>query len=170
MHRQLIQTPVGELVAQWTSSGKLQSCGFRHEKALEIQQQSAKPQSRLLQQKQQLLEDRLTSYFTGDALEWDLEQLDWTAITEFHQRVLRACYEIPPGETTSYGELAIRAGSPRGARAVGSAMARNRWPILIPCHRVLGSSGQLTGYSGTGGLETKRWLLELESRQLSVCS
>lgn len=170
MHRQLIQTPVGRLLAEWTTSAKLHSCGFSHEKPLEIQPLSAGPQSRWLQPRQQLLEDRLRSYFSGGVLEWDLEQLDWTAITEFHQRVLRACYEIPAGETASYGELAIRAGSPRGARAVGSAMARNRWPILIPCHRVLGSSGQLTGYSGTGGLETKRWLLELESRHLTVCS
>ena len=66
------------------------------------------------------------------------------------------------GETLTYGQLAKLAGSPHAARAVGGAMARNRWPLIVPCHRVVGSSGKLTGYSGEGGLKTKHWLLEHE--------
>lgn len=170
MLRQLIPTPVGSLLAKWTNDAELHSCGFSHLRSLENQPPTAGLQSRVLSQRQDWLADKLASYFTDGVLEWDLEWLDWSGITEFHQRVLRACYQIPPGETQSYGELATRAGSPRGARAVGSAMARNRWPLLIPCHRVLGASGQLTGYSGTGGVETKRWLLELESRHMTICS
>ncbi len=169
MLQQLIKTPVGNLQAVWTAGGKLHSCGFSLENAGGDQRPFAESASPLIQQRQQVLEDRIEDYFAHALFQWDLELLDWTAITAFNQRVLRACYDIPLGETQTYGQLASRAGSPRGARAVGSAMARNRWPLLIPCHRVVGSSGQLTGYSGTGGLETKRWLLELESRQLTQC-
>jgi len=75
---------------------------------------------------------------------------------------LTLCHAIPVGETRTYGQLAKLAGSPHAARAVGGAMARNRWPLIVPCHRVVGSSGKLTGYSGEGGLKTKHWLLEHE--------
>ncbi|MEM8736472.1 MAG: MGMT family protein, partial [Planctomycetota bacterium] len=67
--------------------------------------------------------------------------------------------------TMTYGALAKAVGRPNAARAVGGAMAKNRWPLLIPCHRVLGASGKLTGYSGVGGIETKRRLLEHERGQ-----
>jgi O-6-methylguanine DNA methyltransferase len=75
----------------------------------------------------------------------------------FTGRVYRELMRIPPGETTTYLELARRAGSPRGARAVGQAMARNRLPVLVPCHRAVASGGGLGGFSG--GLERKRALL-----------
>ncbi|NQU05275.1 MAG: methylated-DNA--[protein]-cysteine S-methyltransferase [Calditrichaeota bacterium] len=74
--------------------------------------------------------------------------------------VWKSLVEVPFGETISYGELAKRAGSPRAARAVGAAMARNPIPILVPCHRVITSSGKLGGFGG--GLDMKRWLLRHE--------
>jgi methylated-DNA-[protein]-cysteine S-methyltransferase len=80
----------------------------------------------------------------------------------FSKRVLAACRKIPYGRTQSYAELAVVAGSPRAARAVGRAMATNPLPLVIPCHRVLGSGGKLGGYSAAGGLSLKRRLLDLE--------
>jgi methylated-DNA-[protein]-cysteine S-methyltransferase len=88
--------------------------------------------------------------------------LDFDGLTELTIRVLRCCRKIPLGEVRTYGELAATAGCPAAARFVGQVMARNRFPIAIPCHRVIGASGSLTGYSGYQGLETKRKLLELE--------
>jgi len=80
--------------------------------------------------------------------------------TEFQQRVWRALCEIPYGQTISYGELARRIGRPSAARAVGAANGRNPLPIVVPCHRVIGSSGDLTGFGG--GLHLKEGLLALE--------
>jgi O-6-methylguanine DNA methyltransferase len=74
--------------------------------------------------------------------------------------VLEQLARVPYGETTTYGELARRVGHPRAARAVGTVMNRNRIPIVLPCHRVVGSTGDLTGYAG--GLDVKQTLLELE--------
>ena len=108
------------------------------------------------------LNDALDTYFDTGELLWSLEQLDWMGVSEFHREVLKLCHAIPVGETLTYGQLARLAGSPQAARAVGGAMARNRWPLIVPCHRVVGSSGKLTGYSGEGGLKTKHWLLEHE--------
>jgi methylated-DNA-[protein]-cysteine S-methyltransferase len=82
--------------------------------------------------------------------------------TEFQARVAAHCRRIPYGQTCSYAELAARAGSPGAARAVGSVMRSNRVPLIIPCHRVVGSGGALGGYSGAEGLATKRRLLVLE--------
>jgi O-6-methylguanine DNA methyltransferase len=112
-------------------------------------------------QHQELLE-AVEGYFDSGEFCFDLGQLDFAGVTDFHQKVLRLCAEIEPGHTLTYGQLAARAGSPLAARAVGGAMAKNRWPLLIPCHRVVGSTGKLTGYSGTGGVGTKAWLLEHE--------
>jgi methylated-DNA-[protein]-cysteine S-methyltransferase len=85
--------------------------------------------------------------------------------TEFQLLVWRNLRKIPYGETISYGQLARRIGSPHAARAVGLANGSNPIPIIIPCHRVIGSNGDLTGFGG--GLPVKKKLLELENRQLS---
>ena len=77
-----------------------------------------------------------------------------------------ALQEIPYGETTTYGEIARRIGRPQAVRAVGLANGRNPVSIVVPCHRVVGSGGALTGYGG--GLERKRWLLELEAGRLAL--
>ena len=74
---------------------------------------------------------------------------------------------VPFGTTVSYGELAAMVGHPGAARAIGRVVGANRTPILIPCHRVVGSQGALVGYSATGGLITKRWLLDFEQQVLS---
>lgn len=89
-------------------------------------------------------------------------------LTDFEVSVYEACASIPWGEVRSYGQLAAEIGRPGGARAVGGALSRNPVPILVPCHRVVGSDGSLTGFGGsrTEGLEVKRWLLELEGRRV----
>lgn len=88
--------------------------------------------------------------------------LDERALDEFQRRVYAATREIGPGETASYGEIARAIGAPQEARAVGAALGRNPFPILVPCHRVLASSGALHGFSAPGGLRTKRRMLEIE--------
>ncbi|MEW2483374.1 methylated-DNA--[protein]-cysteine S-methyltransferase [Mycobacterium sp. NPDC049093] len=102
--------------------------------------------------------DQLTAYFAGDLTEFDLE-LDMVG-TQFQRRVWDALRTIPYGETCSYGEIARQIGSPSGSRAVGLANGHNPIGIIVPCHRVIGANGSLTGYGG--GLDRKRALLELE--------
>lgn len=101
----------------------------------------------------------LDEYFEGRRRSFDLS-LDLRALPPFTLQVLGALARVPYGETTTYGELAARIGHPRAARAVGTVMHRNRIPIVLPCHRVVGSTGELTGYAG--GLGRKITLLELE--------
>ncbi len=102
--------------------------------------------------------EELHEYFAGERTAFDLEvRLDGTP---FQQLVWRALVEIPYGETESYGQVAARIGKPGASRAVGLANGRNPVAIIVPCHRVIGSTGSLTGYGG--GLENKRTLLDLE--------
>ncbi|MCH8475831.1 MAG: MGMT family protein [Opitutales bacterium] len=82
--------------------------------------------------------------------------------SSFGEKVLAEVQAIPPGECRTYGEIAAKCGSPGAARAVGRLMARNPLPIFVPCHRVIGANRKLTGYSGPGGVEFKKWLLEKE--------
>lgn len=97
-----------------------------------------------------------SAYFEGKALP-PLPAFDLKRGTGFQQRVWKALTGIPSGETSSYQDIANRVDSPRGVRAVGAAIGKNPLSIIIPCHRVLGSNGKLTGFAG--GLERKQWLL-----------
>lgn len=102
--------------------------------------------------------EQLAAYFAGQLTQFDV---DLRPIgTEFQQKVWTALQAIPYGHTRSYGEIAAMIGSPGAARAVGLANGRNPIGIIIPCHRVIGSSGDMTGYGG--GIERKRMLLTLE--------
>lgn len=101
---------------------------------------------------------QLTGYFSGASTQFDL-RLDAQG-TPFQTRVWEALRAIPHGQTISYGELARRLGAPKAMRAVGAANGRNPIPIIVPCHRVIGARGDLTGFGG--GLERKRWLLAHE--------
>jgi methylated-DNA-[protein]-cysteine S-methyltransferase len=108
--------------------------------------------------------DQLNAYFAGELTTFDLE-LDLRG-TEFQRRVWHALLTIPFGETRSYGEVAEQIGVPGAARAVGLANGHNPIAIIVPCHRVIGASGSLTGYGG--GLDRKRSLLALETRNTSA--
>jgi len=103
---------------------------------------------------------QLRAYFAGDLHTFSLALAP--AGTPFQRRVWDALLEIPYGATASYRDIAIAIGKPSAVRAVGLANGRNPIPIIIPCHRVIGSDGSLTGYGG--GLDVKRFLLELERR------
>ncbi|UCG84622.1 MAG: methylated-DNA--[protein]-cysteine S-methyltransferase [Dehalococcoidia bacterium] len=103
---------------------------------------------------------RLQRYFEGEAVSFP-DKLDLSNTTVFDKAVWDAARAIPYGETRSYAWLAERIGKPRAYRAVGGAMSRNRFPIIVPCHRVTASTGRLGGFGG--GLELKRRLLKLES-------
>lgn len=102
---------------------------------------------------------QLDAYFAGHGL-GPLPKLDLGQGTPFQQQVWQALLALPPGTTCSYGELAARVGRPSAVRAVGAAIGRNPLSIVVPCHRVLGAKGQLTGYAG--GLHRKQQLLALE--------
>ena len=102
---------------------------------------------------------QLAEYFAGERKNFDLPLS--LAGTEFQVEVLEALQTIPYGETTSYGAIAKQIGRPKAVRAVGAANGRNPIPIIVPCHRVIGTSGDLTGFGG--GLDTKAELLRLEA-------
>ena len=107
---------------------------------------------------------QLHAYFAGGLRRFELPLAPEG--TPFQRRVWQELLNIPYGETISYGELARRIGKPTGSRAVGLANGANPISIVIPCHRVIGSDGKLTGYGG--GLKTKEWLLALERGQLAL--
>ena len=119
-----------------------------------------------------MLAQFLQDYYTGgrrgrhfDAAIWTnwRPHLELDGISDFAQGVLRLTTQIPPGRTQSYGELAASLGRPGAARAVGGALAANPFPILIPCHRVLGKSGEMTGFSAPGGVAAKKAMIESEA-------
>ena len=101
----------------------------------------------------------LDDYFEGRRTSFDLS-LDLDRVAPFHREVLAELARVPFGQTTTYGTLAAQAGRPSAARAVGTVMNRNPIPIVLPCHRVVGANGSLTGYAG--GLHVKEALLRLE--------
>ena len=106
------------------------------------------------------LREKLLAYIGGDSSATDDVKLDTEGATPFFQRAWEACRSIPTGETRSYAWLAAAAGNPAAFRAAGQAMARNRFALIVPCHRVIGSDGGLHGYGG--GLDKKARLLEQE--------
>ncbi|MFT3835009.1 MAG: methylated-DNA--[protein]-cysteine S-methyltransferase [Micropruina sp.] len=107
---------------------------------------------------------QLREYFAGERTEFELTLA--STGTPFQHRVWDALVDIPFGRTESYGALAARIGQPTASRAVGLANGRNPIAIVVPCHRVIGGAGTLTGYAG--GLERKRWLLDHERRDQPV--
>ena len=107
---------------------------------------------------------QLREYFAGERQDFDLPLN--AGGSRFQALVWDALIRIPYGETTSYGKVAVSIGHPDGPRAVGLANGQNPIPIIVPCHRVIGANGSLTGYGG--GLDTKRWLLDHEARHAGL--
>ncbi|MFZ5445498.1 MAG: methylated-DNA--[protein]-cysteine S-methyltransferase [Myxococcota bacterium] len=110
--------------------------------------------------------DQLIAYFAGRLTEFDVKLAP--AGTDFQKRVWTALRSIPLGQTTTYAALAAHLGSPSGSRAVGMANGRNPISLIVPCHRVVGADGTLTGYAG--GLELKQWLLDHEATTARRCA
>jgi methylated-DNA-[protein]-cysteine S-methyltransferase len=113
------------------------------------------------------LVERLQRYAAGEAVSFADVAVDLSHLTEFQQRVVRHCRKIIRGRTRTYGELAAAAGNPGAARAVGSVMSKNRLPIVVPCHRVVGSAGSLGGFSAPDGLCMKERMLALEGAMIA---
>lgn len=109
------------------------------------------------------LQTALTDYALGLRVEFSDFLLDLNPLTAYQQTVTEVVRSIPYGETLSYSQVAELSGSPKSARAVGTVMANNRFPIVVPCHRVLASGGKLGGFSAPGGTSFKQSLLDLEN-------
>ncbi|MBN1306136.1 MAG: methylated-DNA--[protein]-cysteine S-methyltransferase [Anaerolineales bacterium] len=108
-----------------------------------------------------LIREQLEEYLAGQRQEFTIP-IDWTVLRPFQQIVLQTTFKIPYGQTRTYKELAEEVSLPRAARAIGRVQATNPMPLVIPCHRVIGSDRKLKGYGGGKGLPTKQWLLKLE--------
>ena len=106
--------------------------------------------------------DRILELLTAGSADLSAIALDLDRVGAFERRIYEIARAIPPGQTLTYGEIAARAGEPHAAQAVGQAMGRNPWPIVVPCHRVVGSNGKLGGFSAPGGTRTKLRILEIE--------
>lgn len=153
--RRIIQTPVGRISIAASEQGITNLDFLSSRSRLQDFATTALAQSLVDQAAKQLVE-----YFEGKREKFDLKfDLDGTA---FQKSVWQQIQKIPFGKTVSYGEIARAIRKPQAARAVGGAVGANPVAIFIACHRVMGSTGKLTGYSGGNGLPTKRKLLDLE--------
>jgi methylated-DNA-[protein]-cysteine S-methyltransferase len=108
---------------------------------------------------------QIEAYLRGQQKTFDIP-IHWELMSPFQQKVRQSVYAVPYGETRTYGQIAAQIGKPRAARAVGRANATNPMPLVIPCHRLVGSDGSLRGYGSGEGIKTKAWLLDLEKGKL----
>ena len=108
------------------------------------------------------------AYAEGEVVNFDLVEIRLPEMTPFRRQIVEATRKLGYGQTVSYGELALQAGHPGAARAVGTVMSSNRFPILIPCHRVLAAGGKLGGYTSPAGTRLKQMLLEMEARAVKA--
>jgi methylated-DNA-[protein]-cysteine S-methyltransferase len=153
-----ISSPIGKLLLAGDESG-LKIIGFQEGKGrVEVKPNWYVSDDCFVDAEKQLVE-----YFKGERTEFDLRLAP--SGTTFQLEVLNALLEIPCGETRCYLDIARRIGRPKAVRAVGAANGRNPLPIVIPCHRVIGSDGSLTGFGG--GLAAKKFLLDLEGAEYS---
>lgn len=153
MNYKLLETPLGQL-RLLSNEGRLTGIEFDGQYEIGGDTAIAKPNDSALED----CATQLTEYFAGTRRHFDLPL--GAAGTEFQHRVWRALGEIPYGEVRSYRDIAIAIGKEKAVRAVGAANGRNPLPIVVPCHRVIGSDGSLTGFAG--GLAAKTLLLTLE--------
>jgi methylated-DNA-[protein]-cysteine S-methyltransferase len=156
----VVDSPIGDLFVAASDRG-IATISFDPDPESKLEQLARIGGPRVLRSARSvdLARRELDEYFEGRRRSFDLT-VDLRALPPFTVTVLEELARVPYGETTTYGDLARRVGHPRAARAVGTVMHRNRIPIVLPCHRVVGSTGDLTGYAG--GLDVKQTLLELE--------
>jgi methylated-DNA-[protein]-cysteine S-methyltransferase len=156
----VVETPIGSLFVAASNQG-LASIAFDPEPEHHLERLAEVAGPRVLRSPKSvdLARRELDEYFAGRRRSFDLS-LDLRGLPVFTLAVLRELAHVRYGETTTYGALAAKVGHPRAARAVGTVMNRNRIPIVLPCHRVVGADGALVGYGG--GIERKVKLLELE--------
>ncbi len=152
----VVESPIGPLSLVADGAGRLVG--------LHMEDQAHRPDpSSLGPRREGILPEavrQLREYFAGDRTEFDLDLV--LVGTPFQEEVWAGLLRIPYGETASYGQLATAIGRPKAVRAVGLANGRNPIAVVVPCHRVIGADGSLTGYGG--GMERKRWLLDHEEK------
>jgi methylated-DNA-[protein]-cysteine S-methyltransferase len=157
----VVDSPLGELLLAATDRGL---CRISYTVAGQDEALARSFGVRVLRSPLDEVRRELDEYFEGRRHEFDLA-LD-LRVAGFQEAVLHELARVPYGQTDTYGHLAARVGRPRAARAVGMVMNRNPIPIVLPCHRIVGANGSLTGYAG--GLHVKRALLELEGAALRL--
>jgi methylated-DNA-[protein]-cysteine S-methyltransferase len=162
----VVDSPIGPLFVGASKQG-LASISFDAEPDQHLERLARVAGPRVLRSPKTIdpVRRELDEYFGRRRRAFDLT-LDLRGLTDFTLDVLRELAAVPYGETTTYGALASKVGHPRAARAVGTVMNRNRIPIVLPCHRVVGSNGSLVGYAG--GMDRKVKLLELEGVALGL--
>ncbi|HEX7298242.1 MAG TPA: methylated-DNA--[protein]-cysteine S-methyltransferase [Solirubrobacteraceae bacterium] len=163
VHYALVDSPLGTLVAAATPRGlaTLSYEDLRGGVDAVLDALASKLSPRMLEAPARLdaVRRELDEYFAGRRRDFDLP-IDWALASAFGRRVLKATAAIPFGKVSTYGAVAAEAGNPAASRAAGRALGANPIPIVVPCHRVVGAGGRLTGY--TGGLHRKVALLEIE--------
>ena len=169
LHTSTVSTPLGDMLAMASARGLclLEFVDTRDLPRSIAQVQQARGSTQRAQEGEALLErtrQQLHEYFAGQRQHFDVP-LDWVG-TDFQQRVWQVLLTIPFGQTRSYAQQAAALGQANAVRAVAGANGQNKISILVPCHRVLGSDGGLTGYSG--GLQRKQFLLALEAGQKPI--
>jgi O-6-methylguanine DNA methyltransferase len=166
----LFDTAIGRCGVAWGERGvagvQLPEVGERETRARMLQRFPAAGEATPPPEVQGVI-DRIVALLRGEASDLSSIPLDMDQVPAFHRRVYEVARAIPPGMTLSYGEIAARAGAPGAARAVGQALGRNPFPIVVPCHRVLASGGKIGGFSAQGGVETKRRMLAIEGARLN---
>lgn len=159
MQRVTFDTPLGRCAIRWHDAGLT---GFELPEAASRSDDLAMPPAPIA-----AIIDRVCRHLSGDAQDFSDLVYDFSEVPPFNLAVLRATLAIKSGHIRSYGEIAAAIGEvPAASRAVGAALGANRWPLLIPCHRVVAADGRMTGFSGPGGVRTKTRLLALEGAQL----
>lgn len=155
--RVLEQTPIGPLTVYVSDAGLARIDFGRF-----VEVRTGNPE---LEKMADLAVQELTEYFYAGRRNFTLA-IDWRGLQSYQEKVLRACLAVPYGQVRTYGDLARQTGSAGSARAVGGIMASNPIPIVIPCHRVVGSDGKLHGYGSPGGVDDKARLLTLEGQRI----
>jgi methylated-DNA-[protein]-cysteine S-methyltransferase len=166
----LFDTAIGRCGVAWGERGvagvQLPEAGEQETRARMLQRFPAAGEAAPPPEVQHAI-DRIMALLRGEASDLSAIALDMDQVPAFHRRVYEAARGIPPGMTLSYGDIAARAGAPGAARAVGQALGRNPFPIVVPCHRVLAAGGKIGGFSAQGGIVTKRRMLAIEGAPLN---
>jgi methylated-DNA-[protein]-cysteine S-methyltransferase len=162
-----VDAPFGRMLVAATPRGLVRTAFASEDADRVLEELAGRISPRVLEAPARLdgVRRELDEYFEGHRTGFGTP-IDWQLSNGFLLRAREACLAIPYGQVRTYAELAAAAGSPHAVRAAGNAMARNPIPIVVPCHRVLRTGGGLGGYGG--GLECKRWLLDLESGRMRL--
>jgi methylated-DNA-[protein]-cysteine S-methyltransferase len=158
-----IETKLGWITVAYSAHGVIALDFPRATRELSLRELRREYSDAVIQDAPPQVAQELREYAKGRCRKFDLS-IDWSSIKPFQRAVLQAAFRIPFGETRTYAWIAQKIGKPRAVRAVGHALGTNPIPILLPCHRVIGSDGGLHGYRG--GLKMKARLLKLEGAQL----